>query len=194
MKVDKNHILITLIIVNFIFSQNAAADFPKTDLDFIGLPEYCVATQKPSLRGTAKQILWDKRMISVVGLSHACAGLFSYNLAWRDRDKSERNFHLRSAVNEMSYPLNKSPNSVLTPRLHYETGRAYEGLEEYDNALESYRLSIQANPKTWEPYAAISDILLKANQKNKAIEILEEGLKHKPDSKPLLKRLAKLKK
>jgi len=96
----------------------------------------------------------------------------------------------------MSYPFNHgiAPNFVLLPKMYYDMGKVQEALDDYQSAIESYQKSVQKNPKVWMTYAALSDLLSKLNKNKEAIEILEKGLEHKPNSKPLLKRLAKLKK
>ncbi len=174
----------------------AKADFPATDLDYLGLPTYCKEMHQKGNQGTARALQWEKRLAGNGGIHHYCAGLFTYNIAWKISNKDERIYKLKQAAGEMSYPLEHgiAPNFVLLPKMYYDIAKALEGAEDYKSAIELYKKSIEINPKIWLSYAALSDLQVKLNRPKEAIDTLQKGLEKKPDSKPLLKRLAKLKK
>ncbi|WP_020482266.1 tetratricopeptide repeat protein [Methylomonas sp. MK1] len=173
----------------------ARADYPKNDLDFAGLPEFCAPILSPKLQGSSAQKLWGQRLSGFDGPHHYCAGLFTYNLAWKTSDKWERASKLNAALTELTYPLDHhfNPQNPLSAKLMYDIAKVYEAKEEYDSAMEHYQKSIELNPKIWIPYAALSDLQKKLNNPKGALDTIQNGLKHKPDSKPLLKRLNKLK-
>ncbi|WFP51292.1 tetratricopeptide repeat protein [Methylomonas sp. EFPC3] len=174
----------------------AKAEFPQTDLDYMGLPIFCKEMHQEGAQGTPRALMWEKRLAGNGGIHHYCAGLFTYNLAWKTNNRAERMSYLKQAINEMVFPFKHGMVSdfVLIPKMYYDIGKAYEGLEDYKAAIDNYHKSIERSPKTWMPYAALGDIYIKLNRPNEAINILEQGLEKKPDSKPLLKRLSKLKK
>lgn len=198
--VMKSNLYINILKVLFactgLISNLASAEYPKTDLDYMGLPIFCKEMHQEGNVGTARAQMWEKRLAGNGGIHHYCAGLFTYNLAWQTSDKTERTSKLKRALAEMNYPLHHgiSPNFVLLPKMYYDIGKVHEGLEDYKSAIDMYQKSIERSPKTWMPYAALSDIYIKLNKTNEAISILEQGLEKKPDSKPLLKRISKLKK
>ncbi len=189
-------VLVTFAISILIMPIFAKAEFPQTDLDYMGLPIFCKDMHQEGNQGTPRAQMWEKRLAGNGGIHHYCAGLFTYNLAWKTNDRAERVSYLKQAINEMVFPFKHGMVSdfVLIPKMYYDIGKAYEGLEDYKAAIDNYQKSIQRSPKTWMPYAALGDIYLKLNRPSDAINILEQGLEKKPDSKPLLKRLAKLKK
>jgi tetratricopeptide (TPR) repeat protein len=196
MKINIKNTLNIFVAISFLLPLNSQADYPKTDLDYLGLPIYCKEMHQKGNQGTARALQWEKRLAGNGGIHHYCAGLFTYNLAFKTSDKEERGYKLKAALNEMSYPFEHGidPNFVLLPKMYYDVGKVQEALEDYQSALESYQKSIEMNPKVWMTYVAISDLQLKLNKTKEAIDTLQKGLEHKPDSKPLLKRLAKLKK
>lgn len=184
------------VILFFGIAQDTLAEYPKTDFDFLALPEFCMATQNQRLQGSALQKRWLKRIEGFDGPHHYCAGLFTYNLALKIADKGARNYKLSGALNELVYPYNHhfNPNHPLSSHLLYDIARVHEDMEDYKTAIEFYRKSIELNQKSWLTYASLSDLLVKLNMTKDAIDLLQNGLQHKPESKPLLKRLAKLKK
>ncbi len=196
MKINLTTSLTIFSVISSLLSVNAKADYPKTDYDYLGLPIYCKEMHQDTYKGTARALQWEKRLAGNGGIHHYCAGLFTYNLAWKTNNNQDRINRLKQALNEMSYPFNHgiAPNFVLLPKMYYDMGKVQEALDDYQSAIESYQKSVQKNPKVWMTYAALSDLLSKLNKNKEAIEILEKGLEHKPNSKPLLKRLAKLKK
>ncbi|MCQ8179982.1 tetratricopeptide repeat protein [Methylomonas sp. SURF-1] len=180
----------------FLASKTASADTNTIDMDIMALPDYCAKFIKPDLEGTAKAQRWDKLLSGFDGIHHYCFGLNKYNKAWKTFDKTERSSLLKGAINEMSYPLNHhfNPKHPLSPKLLYDIGKASEAQEDYKSAIDYYKKSIDLNPNVWLPHAALSDIQVKLNLKKEAIETLKNGLKFKPNSKPLLKRLDKIQK
>lgn len=174
----------------------AYALYPKEDVDFLTLPDYCAVRLQEKYQGTDTYKIMEKRLAGNGGLHHYCAGLFTYQVALRMHDESAKRHELQQAILEMNYPFHHgmSNNFVLRPKMHYDIGKVYEELGDFKNALENYYKSIELNPNIWLPYAAICDLQIKLNNTQAAIEIIEKGLTKKPKSKPLLKRLAKLKK
>ncbi|WNB78112.1 tetratricopeptide repeat protein [Methylomonas koyamae] len=175
-------------------SKTINANTNATDLDIMALPDYCAQFLKPDLVGTPQAKRWDKLLSEFDGPHHYCFGLNKYNQAWKVFDKAERNSLLKGAIAEMSYPLNHhfNPKHPLSPKLLYDIGKASEALEDYKSAIDYFQRSIELNPNNWTPYATLSDLQVKLGLKKEAIETLKSGLKLKPNSKPLLKRLNKL--
>ena len=69
-----------------------------------------------------------------------------------------------------------------------QAARAYIAQGNFAKAAESLDLALAANPDAGaEPYLTLMDCRLKLNQKDKAIEAAERGVKRYPASGPLLK-------
>ena len=101
----------------------------------------------------------------------------------------------QSAIGEMRYVENAAaPTFSLLPKISYDIGQIYEKMDKTVEALQAYQRSIKLNPELPMPYAAISDLFKKQKNNKDAITMLEQGLKYKPTSKALLKRMEKLSK
>jgi len=179
----------------FLFSQWSYSN-PKTDEDYAVLPPYCKYAQAAPLQGDPGAKIWRDRLGD--GYSHVhhyCWGLFNSIKAQTNPDKNDRTFTLDYAIKDMQYvQKNAPPQFVLQPRISYDIGQIREELGDNAGAMEAYYQSIKLNPKLPRPYAALSDLFKKQNNTKEALAILEQGLKYKPKSKVLLKRLALLSK
>lgn len=195
MKLFSHYFVKTLYFSAMILTgKMVEANNNKTDIDIIALPDYCAPIIKRELMDKENIRRWEKFYSGFDGIHHYCYGLNAYNNALRTFDGADRKYLLKGAINEMSYPLHHhfNPKHPLSPKLFYDIGKASEALEDYKSAIGYYQSSIELNPNIWLPYAALSDLQVKLNLKNEAIETLKNGLKFKPNSKPLLKRLNKL--
>ena len=195
-------LIIATYISLFLFSDlSYGVDLarPATDEDFAVLPPYC---KTRTLSGETRYVdpslkkLWMDRFGSdFQHVHHYCWGLFYVYKAHKTFNKGERNAFLGYAIGEMQYTQkHTSPQLVLQPKISYDIGKIREELDDNAGAIQDYYKCIKLNPKIATPYAAISDLFKKQNNTKEALAILEQGLKYKPKSKALLKRLEKLSK
>lgn len=193
MNINLFYLLITLFFASPTFAEIFNA-FPKTDLQFAMLPPYCEARMRHE--NDLKGQLWRKKLgPDFVHVHHYCAALNALNEAYKTSYKEDTRGMLSRAIKEIEYMEHQtSSNFILRPKIAYDKGTAYEGLKDYPNAISQYQQSIKYNPKLTPAYVALSDLYLKLNKKKEAMEILKQGLKFKPDSKALKKRLAKFSK
>lgn len=194
------NILKLLILISlFLASQWACGAYPGTDADFAVLPPYC----KARLRKDASYEVWNRRLgPDFLHVHHYCAGLHTRNIGDKFytshigdklRSNNGREEHYTTAIGEMGYVLtHASPTFKLLPKIYYDQGQMYETLGKTVEAMQVYQQSIKLNPKLPMPYAALSDLFKKQKNNKEAIMILEQGLKYKPTSKALLKRMEKL--
>lgn len=194
MKYSIKSILIILLPILAIFSKDALGELTKADTDLYGAPEFCYSFLNPKFEGSPLQSKWKRILEGFDGPHHYCFGIRLYNAALKAPNREERISTLKGALNEMVYPLKHhfNPKHPLSPKYLYDLGKLTEGLEDYPSAMDFYKRSIELNPSVWLPFAALSDLQEKTGHKKEAIETLENGLKNKPNSKPLLKRLHKL--
>ena len=194
MKRNAKTTLTVLLFILLSHSKSIFGDTTKADLELFGVPEFCYSFLNPKFEGTPLQAKWRRLLEGFDGPHHYCFGIRGYNTALKAHNREERMTALKGALNEMIYPLNHhfNPKHPLSAKLLYDLGKVTEGLEDYKSAIDFYNRSIELNPNVWLPFAAMSDLLEKAGNKKQAIETLENGLKNKPDSKPLIKRLNKL--
>ena len=182
----------------FFFSQwsYSSMDRPKSEEDFAQLPPYCKAQQWAGYQNIDPSAakLWQARLgDGYPHIHHYCFGLFDLNNAHKIPNKADRTFLLEQAIGEMRYVQKAAPPTfVLQPKISYDIGQILEELDNFSGAMQAYYQSIKLNPKLPRPYAALSDLFKKQNNTKEALAILEQGLKYKPKSKALLKRLAQL--
>ncbi|PKM13522.1 MAG: hypothetical protein CVV13_00985 [Gammaproteobacteria bacterium HGW-Gammaproteobacteria-3] len=189
-----NILKLCVLILLMIGGPTAFAAYPKNDQDFRLLPPYCKARSSDSK--SPEYQLWQKRLGSgFLHIHHYCAGLFTRDIANRTTNRNDKKSALKVAVGEMQYVFDHaSPSFVLLPKISYDQGQIFEQLGDIPKAFQAYQRSIKLNPKLAPPYAALSDLYIKQNNTQDAIKVLEQGLHYKPNSKALLKRMAKLRK
>lgn len=195
MKILKNALYISLFLISqWPYISEAK---PESDEDWAQLPPYCKYAQLAPLQGDPGAKVWKERLgEGYPHIHHYCWGLWQVMEAHKILDSKEgRDFTFKQAIQNMQYVQNEAPPTfVLQPKISYDIGQIREELGDNSGAMQAYYQSIKLNPKLPKPYAAISDLFKKQNNTKEAIAILEQGLKYKPKSKALLKRLAQLSK
>jgi tetratricopeptide (TPR) repeat protein len=81
---------------------------------------------------------------------------------------------------------------VLYPELHSRWGWALQASGQPSEAIKHFQLVIRAKPKYMPAYAKLSDLYVELDQPDDARRVLGEGLKAKPESRMLQKRLGEL--
>ena len=108
-------------------------------------------------------------------------------------NQQERNLWLGTVIGEMQYVgRNCSARCVLYPELHTRLGWALGESGQVAEAIGQFQLAIKAKPKYTLAYARLSDLYVKIKQPGEARKILEAGLKAKPGSRSLQRRLDEL--
>jgi tetratricopeptide (TPR) repeat protein len=85
-----------------------------------------------------------------------------------------------------------STGCVIYPELHSRLGWALAEQGKTAEAIQHYQLAIKAQPKYSQAYARLSDLYVELNQPDEARKVLESGLKAKPKSRMLQRRMQKL--
>ena len=158
------------------------------------LPQYCKDRAK-AVGGNLGE--WEKWR-GVFGelyihMHHYCNGLYAETKAKTTLDRNERDKWLRSVKGEMAY-VGKHCNSrcVLYPELHTRWGWALGKSGQFADAIQHLKMAINAKPKYSRAYSELSDVYVELNQINEARQVLEAGLKAKPGSRSLERRLKAL--
>jgi tetratricopeptide (TPR) repeat protein len=189
------------------WSQGARAaywqELPEGDFQY--LPEYCklavrrYGDQHRTLKGATKEQLaplyaFEKRVGCAGDLHHYCAGLWLLAILNRTHLPAPRDGYLKDALSEFAYTLKgcDDPNAPLKPEILTNQGRAYIGLKQYGNAATVLTEAIRRNPKYVAAYAELSGVFLLLNNREDARKILEDGLRHSPDSTFLKLKLERL--
>jgi len=165
--------------------------WPKSEKDFRLLTEFCKARSSGSKSTTYKQ--WRKNLgKGFIHLHHYCAGLHTFNLAQKTFDKKRQRQLLHSALPEINYTEQRvKSNFRLLPYMFVTKGEIYNQLGNTSNAIKYYNMAINKNKKITKAYSRLADIYYKLGQKEAALEVINNGLKYKPNSKSLKRRLKK---
>jgi tetratricopeptide (TPR) repeat protein len=131
-----------------------------------------------------------------VHLHHYCLGINFVNRANRSWDnKKNKTYFLSKAELNMKYMLSHTQESfILRPDIYLQLGEVYVQQGDVGAAIAQFQNAIRLRNDYWRSYAALSDLYKKNNNPSEALKVIEEGLKHVPDSRALKSRQQKLSK
>ncbi|GMQ86853.1 MAG: hypothetical protein BMS9Abin08_0051 [Gammaproteobacteria bacterium] len=156
------------------------------------LPPYC----KDRAKGlqSAEFMAWRRTFgEAFIHMHHYCNGVYAEQKARSTVNQQERQRWLRAVLSEMQYVSNHCPvRCALYPELHSRWGWALGAGGQPAEAIKHFQLVIRAKPKYAPAYAKLSDLYIKIKQTDDARRVLAEGLKAKPGSRMLQKRLREL--
>jgi len=156
------------------------------------LPQYC----KDRAKGSQSPEFGKWRRTfgeAFIHMHHYCSGIYAENKARASSDK--RHKWLGVVAHQMGYVSNHCKKGcVLYPELHSRWGWALGEQRKFTDAIKHYQLAFQVKRNYTSAYAGLSDLYVKLKQPDEARKVLEAGLKVRPGSRKLERRLQKLKK
>ena len=121
---------------------------------------------------------------------HYCSGIYAEQKARITSGQQKRKRWLQRVKGQMAYVSRHcSAKCALYPELHSRWGWALAEDGQPSEAIRHFQLAIRAKPAYTTAYARLSDVYLELNQPEKARKALEQGLKAKPGSRKLKRRL-----
>jgi len=182
-------LLFILLLLSPLTSQAA---IQATDTEIFMLPAYCKARYGKSSPQEIK--VWKKRLgHDFMHIHHFCNGLILLNRTYMISDKKKRLSVSNQAFREIIYTQkHAAPNFILQPAIAYYKGKILENLGKNDNAIKEYLSAIKLNPKYINSYVALASLYSQLGLKSDAINTIKKGLKYKPGSKKLKRKLKKL--
>jgi tetratricopeptide (TPR) repeat protein len=176
-----------------------ASDFTREDV--LQLPEYCQArvagvlgVQVPASRVDRVQHWKNLFGHDFTMMNHYCYGLIYANRANRSRaDRNKYKFDLERAADNFEYTFSHvSKQWYYMPQAYVDYGKVLEQLGRKPEAAQQYLQATILKPTYVRAYVALSMFYERQGNAAAAREVLEDGLKHAPDSRSLKRRLAKL--
>jgi tetratricopeptide (TPR) repeat protein len=154
------------------------------------LPQYC----KDRAKGRTEFEKWRSTLgEAFIHIHHYCDGVYAEQKARVTTNQQERKRWLGTVIGEMGYVGNHCHTGcVLYPELHCRWGWALGEMGKVAEAVGQFQLAIRAQPKYAPAYAQLSDLYVKIKQPDEAKKVLEAGLKAKPGSRMLQRRLKEL--
>lgn len=172
--------------------HNAAAESAEWKQNTQLLPQYC----KDRAMGSQSREFNKWRKVlgeAFIHMHHYCNGVYAEQKARTTIDKPQRNHWLATVIGEMQYVGNHCHTGcALYPELHSRLGWALGESGQVAEAIGQFQLVIRARPKHSLAYAQLSDLYVKIKQPDEARKVLEAGLKAKPGSRMLQRRLDEL--
>ena len=156
------------------------------------LPSYCAYRATP--QGKANKAgkypslkpIWQH-------IHHYCSGAYAEFQARKTTNPQRRKQHLSLLISEMTYVgRHCDTRCILYPELHSRWGWALNEQGKVPEAIKHYKAAIKARPSYSKAYALLADLYVGINQRGEARKVLEEGLKRRPKSRALQRRLKKL--
>ncbi len=167
--------------------------FPKTDAEYAALPPYCTVRSRE--QNTANYASWNNKLgpKNFIHIHHYCSALNHINNSYKQTKPILRMRELNNAIGGLDYMFDHAePSFILMPEIHLKKGDVFRLLKKYGDAITEYHQSIQIKADYIPPYRKIADIYIELGDKKSAIDILQKGLKQKPNSKSLKRRLKSL--
>jgi tetratricopeptide (TPR) repeat protein len=153
------------------------------------LPQYC----KDFAAGLNK-----KKWRSIFGdlyihTHHYCKGVFAEQKAKSALNQRERASWLQKVGSQMKYVSGACDSRcVMYPDLHTRWGWALGKQGQVAEAIKHYQMAFRAKRNYTPAYAGLADLYLEVRQPEEARKVLEQGLKARPKSRSLKRRLDEL--
>ena len=185
--------IMLLLVLLAIAISTKAADQQATIEELKMLPSFCVYKHR-DYRSPESKKKWQKTFGELWGdMHHYCWGVNFRNRA--AKSKNERGFNLNQAVDNIDYTLRRTPKDhFYRPQILLDMAKAKKMQKKYDEAIVLDEEAIALKNDFIPAYLDLSRLYKKLGDKKKAKEVIELGLKYKPDSKVLKKKLKRLSK
>lgn len=165
------------------------------------LPPYCIDTEgfmhgpenSPTQSPRAHE--WVSRMgRSFWTMHHYCWGLVNLNrLRFGRTDTNNKRYFAKQIVDEFTFVLQRSsPDFILLPEIWTRIGEASLLAGDIGAAMDAYAKARSLRPDYAPAYAQWAEFQMNNGRRSDAKTLVEEGLQHIPDSKPLLDLRRKL--
>ncbi|HRH80755.1 MAG TPA: hypothetical protein PLW81_06905 [Thiobacillaceae bacterium] len=167
-----------------------------TESEYLQLPTYC---RKFELENGA--FIYDNFVASLTpeeraitlnsgGFHHYCRIPLGWMRYYSSKEKDKKGYYIQYFIlNEADYMLRgSSQDAPLRPYFHIEKARALVTMKHEERAIAEYLMASRLDPHIPTPYLDMARIHVRLNNKQKALELITEGLKYNPDSEALRKR------
>lgn len=165
------------------------------------LPPYCIDTEgfmhgpenSPTQSPRAPE--WVAKMgRSFWAMHHYCWGLVSLNrLRFGRAETNNKRYYAKQIVNEYVYVVqNSPPDFIMLPEIWTRIGEASLLAGDIGGAMDAYAKARSLKPDYTPAYVQWAEFQMNNGRRDDARALVDEGLQHIPDSKPLLDLRRKL--
>ncbi len=171
--------MLVLSLVGLAASANAASQWTESEIK--AMPPYCAARLH---KAPAQADYWA----GVLGpdythVHHYCEGIGYLNRSYTAASARDKKFNLQSAMGNLNYIASRaSPSGSLLPEVYLHRGQVNSLMKQDAAAIADLQKAMEMNPRLTRAYSLAAEHYLKLNQKNKALEVATDGVRHNPDS------------
>jgi len=169
------------ILFSWSFPAFAVEPYGSAEQESKLLPPYC--------QGDAywKSVLGP----DIVWNNHTCYGIKGLNrYYYKSGTALEKKGYLETALGDFNYSISHlRPDFKLMPEIYFYRGTTYKLLARNSEAIVDFLKAISLDPKLAKAYSELADIYeSKLSRRDKALEIVTEGLRYNPQVKALQRR------
>lgn len=162
-----------------------------TDAELKAMPPFCEArlNHVPGQYEHWNQVLGP----DFLHTHHYCAGLGFINRYYRAKSSKDKQFNLNNAGGNLGYMVaHASPSYSLMPDVYLNLGLLQSLAKKDGAAIPPLLKALELDPKLVRAYTLTADIYTRMNQKDKALKLVTEGLRHAPEAASLQRLYKKL--
>jgi len=164
------------------------------------LPRYCLAQNGIANKLSVRVVPEDevKSWYAMMGepyhhIHHFCYGLMLVKRGNAATKPMARDAFYRAAIDNFGYTIRRWPDTFqLKSEAHLRKGMTLRLLGNDGAASSEFRKAISIKTDYTPAYSALADLLVDLGKPKEALELLDVGLRHAPDSKALTAKKAEL--
>jgi tetratricopeptide (TPR) repeat protein len=167
---------------------------PLTALEVRQLPDYCQVKYR-EMHGdtTARSQGFSLMGPQYANVHHYCDGLNYLNRYYRHIGGQDAASYLSFAINEFTYMADHiiQPSSI-EAEIFFQRALAYSLARNDSEAIIDLQRALTLNPQSVRTYIKLADLFSNMKARNKALDVITDGLRQIPDSKVLKRRYDEL--
>lgn len=167
---------------------------PLTELEARQLPIYCQVKYR-EMHGDAAARSQGMGLIGpqYANVHHYCEGLNYLNRYYRRSGGQDAASYVSFAIGEFTYMVDHliQPSSI-EAEIFFQRGLAYSLARKDSEAIIDLQRALTLNPQSVRTYITLADLFSNMKARNKALDVVTEGLRQIPDSKALKRRYDEL--
>jgi tetratricopeptide (TPR) repeat protein len=165
------------LLFTWSLSAIAAEPYGPTEQEAKMLPAYCQGDE-----------YWKSVLGPDIGWNnHTCYGINRLNRYYKSTNSRVGKAQLETALDDFNYSIGHlKPDFKLMPEIYLYRGTTYKLLARNGEAAADFLKAISLDPKLARAYSELADVYAsRMSRRDKALEIVTEGLRHNPQVKGL---------
>lgn len=191
----RNLLMVCPVLFALVAQVAGAEGFsPPTEIELKRLPAFC--TVKMREHSGDREAL--RRGIAMIGpqfqnAHHYCNGVNFLNRYYRAPFSAGAGSNLAMARNELDYMVDHmTPGSSIAGEIFLYRGIVNSLMKKDAEAVTDLQQAIARDPTLFRAYLTLADFYNERKQREKALEVVTNGLRNTPDSKGLKRRYKEL--